>query len=41
MGGHYTTTIRNANGIWYACNDTLVKEVPLESNNSIVSNLPY
>lgn len=37
-GGHYTATIRNANGKWYACNDTLVKEVPL---GSIVSNLPY
>ena len=41
MGGHYTATIRNANGSWYACNDTLVKEVPLASNDSIVSNLPY
>jgi hypothetical protein len=30
--------IKNANGKWYACNDTLVKEVPLDS---IVSNLPY
>jgi ubiquitin C-terminal hydrolase len=41
MGGHYTATIRNANGKWYACNDTLVKEVPLDSSASIVSNLPY
>lgn len=41
MGGHYTATIKNANGKWYACNDTLVKEVPLDSNASIVSNLPY
>ena len=41
MGGHYTATIRNANGKWYACNDTLVKEVPLDSNEPIVSNLPY
>ena len=41
MGGHYTATIRNANGRWYACNDTLVKEVPLASNVPIVSNLPY
>ena len=40
MGGHYTATIRNANNRWYACNDTLVKEVPL-TDNSIVSNLPY
>jgi len=41
MGGHYTATIRNANGSWYACNDTLVKEVPMASSESIVSNLPY
>ena len=41
MGGHYTATIKNANGKWYACNDTLVKEVPLDSSASIVSNLPY
>jgi len=40
MGGHYTATIRNANNKWYACNDTLVKEMPL-TDNSIVSNLPY
>ena len=41
MGGHYTATIRNANGKWYGCNDTHVKEVPLASTESIVSNLPY
>ena len=41
MGGHYTATIRNANGKWYGCNDTHVKEVPLASNESIISNLPY
>lgn len=41
MGGHYTATIRNANGKWYGCNDTNVKEMPLASNESIVSNLPY
>ena len=41
MGGHYTATIRNANGSWYACNDTLVKEVPMAFSESIVSNLPY
>lgn len=40
MGGHYTATIRNANGKWYACNDTIVKEVPLNTTE-IVSNLPY
>ena len=41
MGGHYTATIRNANGKWYGCNDTIVREVPLASNDAIVSNLPY
>ena len=41
MGGHYTATIRNANGKWYGCNDTAVKEVPMTTNNTIVSNLPY
>jgi ubiquitin C-terminal hydrolase len=40
MGGHYTATIKNANGKWYGCNDTIVKEVPL-TGDSIVSNLPY
>lgn len=40
MGGHYTATIKNANGKWYGCNDTIVKEVPL-AGDSIVSNLPY
>jgi len=40
MGGHYTATIKNANGKWYGCNDTIVREVPL-SGDSIVSNLPY
>ena len=40
MGGHYTATIKNANGKWYGCNDTIVKEVPIECD-SIVSNLPY
>jgi ubiquitin carboxyl-terminal hydrolase 8 len=27
MGGHYTAFVKNANGKWYHCNDTLVKEV--------------
>ena len=40
FGGHYTATIRNANGKWYGCNDTIVKEVPI-TGGSIVSNLPY
>jgi ubiquitin C-terminal hydrolase len=41
MGGHYTATIKNANGKWYGCNDTIVKEMQLASTESIVSNLPY
>ena len=41
MGGHYTATIKNANGKWYGCNDTIVKEMQLASNETIVSNLPY
>jgi ubiquitin C-terminal hydrolase len=40
MGGHYTATIKNANGKWYGCNDTIVKEMPI-AGDSIVSNLPY
>ena len=26
-GGHYTATIKNANGKWYEINDTLVNEI--------------
>ena len=40
MGGHYTATIKNANGKWYGCNDTIVKELPM-AGDSIISNLPY
>jgi ubiquitin carboxyl-terminal hydrolase 8 len=39
-GGHYTATIRNANGKWYNCNDTIIKEVNV-SENEIISNAPY
>ena len=31
MGGHYTATIKNANGKWYEINDTLVSEVKEEN----------
>lgn len=30
MGGHYTAAIKNANGKWYACNDTMVNEIKEE-----------
>lgn len=38
-GGHYTASVRNANGKWYGYNDTQVKELPITEN--ITSNLPY
>jgi ubiquitin carboxyl-terminal hydrolase 8 len=28
LGGHYTATIKNANGKWYVFNDTVVNEIP-------------
>lgn len=28
LGGHYTATIKNANGKWYVFNDTMVNEIP-------------
>jgi ubiquitin C-terminal hydrolase len=31
MGGHYTAAIKNANGKWYACNDTMVNEIKEEN----------
>jgi ubiquitin C-terminal hydrolase len=31
MGGHYTSTIKNANGKWYVFNDTLVTEIKEEA----------
>jgi ubiquitin C-terminal hydrolase len=39
-GGHYTATVRNANGLWYAFNDTLVKPVDIKEE-VIISNAPY
>jgi ubiquitin carboxyl-terminal hydrolase 8 len=27
MGGHYTANIKNANGKWYSCNDTIIHEL--------------
>ena len=39
-GGHYSATIKNANGKWYNFNDTIVKEISI--NGDIISgNTPY
>lgn len=37
-GGHYTATIKNANGKWYEFNDTFVKEI---KGGNIVSSKSY
>ena len=37
MGGHYTASIKNANGKWYAFNDTLVNEIREENVISVHS----
>jgi ubiquitin carboxyl-terminal hydrolase 8 len=37
-GGHYTASIKNANGKWYEFNDTFVKEI---NGNNIVSSKSY
>ena len=39
MGGHYTSYIKNANGIWYHFNDTSVSEV--KSVETIISPKAY
>ena len=39
-GGHYSATIRNANGKWYNFNDTQVTEI-LINDNIISGNTPY
>lgn len=38
MGGHYTANIKNANGKWYNCNDTIVNEI---LDNKIITNQAY
>lgn len=38
MGGHYTCFIKNANGKWYHCNDTIIAEANIDS---IVSPKAY
>jgi ubiquitin C-terminal hydrolase len=37
-GGHYTAFIKNANGKWYAFNDTLVNEIP---ESKVISAMAY
>ena len=37
-GGHYTAYIKNANGKWYECNDTEVKEI---NSENIISTHSY
>jgi ubiquitin carboxyl-terminal hydrolase 8 len=39
-GGHYSATIKNANGKWYNFNDTQVTEI-LINDNIISGNTPY
>jgi ubiquitin C-terminal hydrolase len=38
-GGHYTATIKNANGKWYNCNDTHVNEII--DGRTIISDKSY
>jgi ubiquitin C-terminal hydrolase len=37
-GGHYTASIKNANGKWYEFNDTSVNEIP---ENHVITNRAY
>ena len=39
-GGHYSSTIKNANGKWYNFNDTQVTEIAI-NDNIISGNTPY
>jgi len=39
-GGHYTATVKNANGNWYNYNDTIVKEIKI-TEDIITGNTPY
>lgn len=39
-GGHYTATVKNANGNWYNYNDTMVKEIKI-TEDIITGNTPY
>ena len=39
-GGHYSATIKNANGKWYNFNDTQVTEISI-NDNIISGNTPY
>jgi ubiquitin C-terminal hydrolase len=37
-GGHYTCFIKNANGKWYECNDTMISVI---SEDKVISNKSY
>lgn len=38
LGGHYTCSIKNANGKWYEINDTAINEIDI---NKVISNKSY
>lgn len=38
MGGHYTAYIKNANGKWYDCNDTMIREI---NSDRLISDKSY
>ena len=38
LGGHYTASIKNANGKWYTFNDTIIKESDFNENTINDSN---
>ena len=38
MGGHYTSSIKNANGKWYTINDTTIHEI---QEDKLISNKSY
>ena len=38
LGGHYTASIKNANGKWYTFNDTIIKEYDINENTINDSN---
>ena len=38
LGGHYTCSIKNANGKWYEINDTFINEI---NSTNVVSNKSY
>jgi len=39
MGGHYTSYIKNANGKWYDCNDTMIREI--KNDKQLINEKSY